>query len=306
MAEEKKTGEQPIIIKKIVKGGHGHHGGAWKVAYADFVTAMMAFFIVMWILSSSTETKESVSAYFDDPGAFMFQKGKHTIPIDLGMRPRPGNKTGNYTGEGQGKSKFTKLGESEAEEMGEYAAKFIEQAIEDSVAAAERLDDTKERMISEMQQLGEISEDLKNAVQSVKISNIDEGLRVELIESDDNLFFTVGSATLRNEITDILKILAEEIGKLPNYIEIEGHTDGRSYSKNASYTNFELSADRANSARRIMKQYGLWDGQIVKVTGFADKMLRYKSNPFDKRNRRISLIIKNLTVKELTPKMYEE
>jgi len=303
MADEKKTGEQPIIIKKIIKGGHGHHGGAWKVAYADFVTAMMAFFIVMWILSSSTETKESVSAYFDDPGAFMFQKGKHTIPIDMGLRPRPGRSVGNYSGEGQGKSKYTKLGESSEEEQGSYAAKSVKQAIEDSIAAAERLGDKIENMVSQISQLAEISEDLKNAVESVKISNVDEGLRVELIESDDNLFFKAGSSSLRNEIIDILKILAVEIGKLPNYIEVEGHTDAVSYSKNATYTNFELSADRANAARRVMNRYGLWDGQIVKVTGYADKMLKYQNNPFDKKNRRISLIIKNLTVKELIPKM---
>ena len=118
MAEEAESKEQPIIIKKIVKGGHGHHGGAWKVAYADFVTAMMAFFIVMWILSAGQEAKEEVAAYFNNPGAFSYLTGRRTIPIDTGLLPEPGKTPGDEIGEGTGQEN-TKLKKASAAQIRE-------------------------------------------------------------------------------------------------------------------------------------------------------------------------------------------
>ena len=128
--------------------------------------------------------------------------------------------------------------------------------------------------------------DLAEESENIDFQLRDEGLRIELIESTENTFFRSGSDELRDEVKDILMILAYEIGKLPNFVEIEGHTDARGYSKGARYSNWELSADRANSARRVMSQNGLWEGQIVRVSGYADKFLRYPDNPFDPKKQK--------------------
>lgn len=294
MAEDRSSNEQPIIIKKIKKGGHEHHGGAWKVAYADFVTAMMAFFIVMWILSASEETKENITAYFNDPGAFSFVTGRRTVPIDLGINNTPGTIVGERVGQGSGKSSVK---DDEFSEGDVYQAKMQlkEMATQDSINQAKLIQSmagTIQEQLSE-----EIDDDnLKKILKSVDFNYSEKGLRIDLVEDNDNLFFRAGSAELRKEVTEILKILAVEIGKLPNYIELEGHTDASGTSTGSGYTNWELSSDRANSARAVLSLYGLWEGQITKVVGYADTFLHVPENPFDKSNRRISILIKNKKV----------
>lgn len=297
MADEK-SGEQPIIIKKVVKGGGGHHGGAWKVAYADFVTAMMAFFIVMWIISASEETKKNVSNYFDNPGLFSFVTGKMTVPVDLGLKNVPGKMDGERKGDGSGKDPvLDPMDNRDTYHAIKEAIK--EKAIEDSIEAAKRLEQTAKQIKDFVTNLKEERQDLEEVLNSIVISQKDEGLRIDLIETNDNYFFKVGSAEIKNDIKIVLEELAFEIGKLPNYVTIEGHTDARSFGKNATYTNWELSSDRANAARSYMTKYGLWDGQIKKVVGYADQFLRVPENPFDNKNRRISILIQNLTAKEL-------
>ncbi len=304
MANEEKSGEQPIIIKKIVKGGAGHHGGAWKVAYADFVTAMMAFFIVMWIISASEETKQKVSNYFDDPGAFSFVNGKLATPIDLGLKNVPGKLDGERKGDGSGKNQVI---DPTDENRDDYHAikeaieqKAIEDSIiEDSILAAQKLQETAKEIQNYLSNLKEERQDLKEVLNSIVISLSDDGLRIDLIETNDNYFFKVGSSDIRGEVKSILKELAFEIGQLPNYVTLEGHTDSRSFGKSASYSNWELSSDRANAARGYMAQHGLWDGQIKKVIGYADSYLRVPENPFDNRNRRISILIQNLKASDL-------
>jgi chemotaxis protein MotB len=299
MAKDENTGEQPIIIKKIVKGGGGHHGGAWKVAYADFVTAMMAFFIVMWIISASEETKQQVSNYFDNPGAFSFVNGKLAVPIDLGLKNVPGKLDGERHGDGSGKNQVLDPTDQNRDDFHAIKQAIREKAIEDSILAAQKLQETAKEIKDYISNLKEERQDLKEVLNSIVISLSDEGLRIDLIETDDNYFFKVGSADIRGEVRIILKELAFEIGQLPNYVTLEGHTDARGFGKTASYTNWELSADRANAARGYMAQHGLWDGQIRKVIGYADSFLRIPENPFDNRNRRISILIQNLKVSEL-------
>lgn len=282
--------EQPIIIKKIKKGGHGgHHGGAWKVAYADFVTAMMAFFIVMWILASSEEVKEQVSGYFQDPGAFNFVTGKRTIPIDLGLTPE------RNKGEGKDNGKEAFVIEFEKKTMDTIEAESLYKALADSALAAKRVEVIGEKIKEEIENQLTAKPELKDIISSIKIEMTHEGLRIELIESTESLFFEVGSSILRKEAIDILRKLALEIGKLPNDVEIEGHTDSRAFKSKAIYSNWELSSDRANSARRLLESAGLWAGQAVKVTGFADRKLRNPGNPFDVSNRRVSILIKQLS-----------
>lgn len=293
---EQHSKEQPIIIKKVKKGGHhGGHGGAWKVAYADFVTAMMAFFIVMWILASSEDVKKAVVAYFQDPGAFSYITGKRTVPIDLNMQPKPGE--GNK--EGKGKGEFVISFNKEMRDS--VVQKLMEKAQEDSVQAAKRVEKTSEEVKKFLNELVAQKPELQKILENIKIEITKDGLRIELIEKSDNLFFAVGSAKLTPQAIDILKVLGQEIGKLPNNVVIEGHTDSRKYQAGAAYTNWELSSDRANAARRALLQFGLWDGQISEVVGYADKKLRNPENPFDVTNRRISILIKQMSANQFLP-----
>lgn len=290
--------EQPIIIKKIKKGGHGHHGGAWKVAYADFVTAMMAFFIVMWILASTAEVKENVQAYFEDPFAYDMwtgrPKGERPIDIDLGLKPVP--KKGDGEGNNDGDKIFSfEIDTSDANALIEQLKL---QAREDSVAAAKRIEQVGKELMEELQQLSYKKPEFEEILSSIKIEMTQEGLRIELIETSESLFFEVGSDKLKPEAVDILKQLSKEIGKLPNQVDIEGHTDSRGFAKGASYDNWNLSTDRAISARSVLANNGMWDGQIVKVTGFADNKLRNPDNPFDVSNRRVSILVRQLSAKD--------
>ncbi len=301
MADEQRGHkEQPIIIKKIKKGGgHGHHGGAWKVAYADFVTAMMAFFIVMWILASSEQVKQQVSEYFNNPSEFdIFTGEKKTgsvpVDIDLGM-------TQKKLGEGDGKGGKESIIKFDSETTDSLMSKLLHKAINDSILAHQRVEQIGKEIEKKLKDLISNRPDLEKILSSIKIEMTNEGLRIELIETSESLFFEVGSARLSREAVGILSQLAGEIGKLPNYVEIEGHTDSRGYKYGADYSNWELSADRANSARRILERNGFWEGQAVKVTGFADQKLRNPENPFDVVNRRVSILIKQMNSNQFLP-----
>lgn len=292
MAEGENTHkrEEPIIIKKKRgQGGHGHHGGAWKVAYADFVTAMMAFFIVMWILGQNEEVKKQVEAFFKDPGAFNFITGKRASPIDLNLVPEEGEGKGE-----EKKDNFFFVIPPENDSTKIASGENIKKAINDSILAAERV----KKMASEFEKFIQTklqqSPELKEILSSIKIEMTKDGLRIELLEMKESVFFEVGSSRVTQKAKDILAVLAGEIGKLPNYISIEGHTDSRQYA-GANYSNWELSSDRANASRKILESNGLWQGQVLMVTGYADRNLRNPNNPFDVSNRRISILIKPIS-----------
>ncbi len=231
---------RPIIILKK-KGGHGgHHGGAWKVAYADFVTAMMSLFIVLWLLSSSKTVQEAVGGYFRDPSGTANKKG--TLNAGAGE---------NFV--------LTK------DDM-------------------PKLKETLEEKIRQMQDF----EKLKSHVEMTVTS---EGLRIELTESAAGTFFNSGSPKVNGDGRDLLETLAQELGKLPNKLSIEGHTDSKPYAGSGGYTNWELSTDRANAARRLMQADGIRPDQVSQVRGFADQRLRKADSPLDPANRRISIIV---------------
>jgi chemotaxis protein MotB len=232
----------PIIIKKKVSHGE-HHGGAWKVAYADFVTAMMALFIVLWLMNSSRQIQKAVGGYFKDPTGTAKMVGS------------------DMTGSGEN---------------------FIV-----------KKDKMKELMKELQKAIREVPnfEKLRNHI-DMTVTN--EGLRIELTESAAGTFFDSGSTTISADGKDILKALAEELGKLPNHIAMEGHTDSKPYPPGATYTNWELSADRANAARRLVQADGIRADQITQVRGFADQRLRKPEDPQDPSNRRISLIVEYL------------
>ena len=306
--------EQPIIIKKIKKGGHGHHGGAWKVAYADFVTAMMAFFIVMWILAASNEsTKKAISEYFNDPGAFNIISGEK-IPIqksdEINLIIKGAKGKGKDKGEGRAPADTKEqigwgvgfAGSPDDIDKYKDKAKIIlvdsndmkklEKAKIDSIRYRKNVEKASEEIRKGLRETLANNPNVKEILSSIRIEMTTEGLRIELIETKDDMFFQVGSAKISPEAERILKKIAEQISPLPNEVEIEGHTDSRQYGKNAAYTNWELSSDRANAARRVLKNY-LWEGQITKVTGFADMKLRNQGNPFDISNRRVSILVKD-------------
>jgi chemotaxis protein MotB len=237
---------QPIIVIKK-KGGHGgHHGGAWKVAYADFVTAMMALFIVLWLMGSSEKVKKAVAGYFQDP------KGSASL---LGT-----TMAGNGTA--------------------------VETVVDPN---KQKLEELKKKLEEEIK----ARKDLEKLSKQIEITITSEGLRIELLEDKNGTFYESGSAHLSPSGQELLALLAMELKTLPNQLLIEGHTDAAQYSNNADYSNWELSADRANAARRLMQADGVRKDQVTQVRGFADQFLRVKSNPFDPSNRRITILVKN-------------
>ena len=254
-------GGQPIIVRKKKAAHHGHHGGAWKVAYADFVTAMMAFFLVMWLVGQSKEVKSAVAGYFRDPG--VFDQARSDGPIaggDLKLDPD--------------------------------AAPPGDPADGNGLAAGERaaLEDTAKRI---KQRLAE-SPDLRSLGRQIEIQVTRDGLRIELVDAERQTFFASGSAALAPGTEKVLELIARELGGLKNSIVIEGHTDSRPYAVTDIYSNWELSADRANAARRVMERSGLQTGQVRGVRGYADRQLRVTDEPLDAANRRVSVIVEHL------------
>jgi chemotaxis protein MotB len=230
----------PIIIKKKIVHA-GHHGGAWKVAYADFVTAMMALFIVLWLMGASEPVKKAVAGYFRDPSGHAAQ-------------------TGN--GEG-GTGQNIAIGKDDMNKL-------------------------KQKLESAMRDEPEL-EKLKDQVQMTVTG---EGLRIELLESEVGTFFESGSAQPTATGKEMLDMLAAQLGKMQNRLLIEGHTDARPYQSSNGYSNWELSVDRANAARRLMQVSGLEADQVAEVRGYAAQRLRKPDDPDDASNRRVSIVVK--------------
>jgi chemotaxis protein MotB len=233
--------EEPIIIIKKVSGHGGHHGGAWKVAYADFVTAMMALFIVLWLMNSSKPVQEAVGGYFRDPHGLAQKKG-------------------------------SALGGA-----GETAP----------VVKKEDMAKLKQDLLKLMEQLA----DFNKLKKQIEMTVTPEGLKIELMEDPKGTFFENGKAQPTPVMQKLLKVLSVEIGKLPNPVSIEGHTDAKPFSDSQTYGNWELSTDRANASRRVMQNSGLRPDQVVQVRGYADQNLRKPLQPEDASNRRVTLII---------------
>ena len=238
------TSSRPIIVVKK-KSGHGQaHGGAWKVAYADFVTAMMSLFIVLWLMNSSKQVQEAVGGYFKDP---------------------------------TGTSKLVGTDQS---------------------GSGENFTITKDDMPKLKEELQKVTRQMPNfdALKNhIEMTISSEGLRIELSESESGTFFDSGSAQPTPSGREILSLLAGELGKLPNKIFIEGHTDSKPFSRGGNYTNWELSTNRANQCRQLMQTNGVRADQVSQVRGFADQSLRDPSHPEDASNRRISVIVRYKT-----------
>jgi chemotaxis protein MotB len=252
----KDKGKKVIVVRKKKGGGHGHHGGAWKVAYADFVTAMMAFFMVMWILGMDDSAKQAVEGYFSNPVGYKKGYSSGNSPIA----------SGNSPGQLQAPS----------------SVRLIMRAYEQ-----ERLEATAGSIRTRVAEAGA----LRSLAAQVEVVVTEQGLRIELVEGGDGqTFFALGSADLKGPAREVLVMIAEELVPLGNPLVIEGHTDSAQFGS-SGYTNWELSADRANAARRVMERAGIVATRVAEVRGHADRHPRVTDDPLHPANRRISILL---------------
>lgn len=252
MAREREVPVRIIIRKK--KGGHAaHHGGAWKVAFADFMTAMFALFLVLWLVNQSSDVKAAVAGYFADPMGRANEFGSSIVP-----------------GDGAPASNAQPLNLQKIVDLHRARLTKVAQSLREKLDNVPGLESVKDK---------------------VEIELTAEGLRIQLLEDPEGVFFKTGGSDLSGRGREIMKLLGQELGALPNAVRIEGHTDARPYSGRTSYSNWELSSDRANAARRIMTANGLSDAQIVQIRGLADRDLRTPNDPLSASNRRISIMV---------------
>jgi chemotaxis protein MotB len=250
-------GKKIIIVKKKVAGHGGHHGGSWKVAYADFVTAMMAFFMVMWILGMDDKTKQAVEGYFANPVGYKKGYGAGSSPLSTGTAP-------------------TNVQKTPLRMMVRSTEQRTFEQLKDAILAKVAANDSLKAL---------------KALVDVQVTN--DGLRIELVETGDgDVYFPTGSAKMKAPTMLALRLIGTELTTLQHPVILEGHTDAAIFSAaGGTYGNWELSADRANAARRILEGVGLTDGRIVEVRGYAATKLRAVNDPLSPANRRISILL---------------
>lgn len=256
----------PIIIKKKKgHGGHGHHGGSWKVAYADFVTAMMAFFMVMWIMGLSDSTRSMVAGYFNDPMGFMKQM------------PRSNNTLGIK----QGPPSFSR-------------SKAKRSQLEDKLAMADKakLKGVKKRLEVLLTQagVGSNSLNLRALSQQVEVRMTSEGLQIEFMDKAGAVFFESGSAVVRPEAKGIVMKVGKVLAMSGRPLRIQGHTDAQQFG-DGSYDNWDLSNDRANAMRHLLKKGGVQDSQLIRIENYADHDLKRPDDPLHYSNRRVTILL---------------
>lgn len=256
-----KSSQQPIIIVRRRKQAHAHHGGAWKVAYADFVTAMMAFFLVMWLAAQDSTIRTAIAGYFQEPGLLPHEQSNGIVASGQGGIDNAGMPT---------------VVPRKPQGMLEAEQRAL-------VAAADHIK-------QHMAQFGGAG--LQGQVEVIVT---DEGLRIELVDRSQSSFFDTGSSVLLGESVGILSAIGEEVGKLANDVVVEGHTDSAAYQDGKKYDNWNLSTDRANAARRVLELHGVRPDQLKGIRGYADTALRYQDQPLDPRNRRVSIVVKSRT-----------
>jgi chemotaxis protein MotB len=298
------TGNRPIIIvRRKKKNGHEHHGGAWKVAYADFVTAMMAFFLVMWLVTAvSKEQRAAIFDYFKNPS---MEPGKSAKPAPGQMGPggastSPINLHGGLNAMSPAVAKMRDIGATAVpvvarNDLSEASAKTKtpEPPTPEQAAAAQRAAERKqlESLMAELRQAIDKSQALEPFKDQLLLDITPEGVRIQIVDAQNRPMFDVGSAHLRDYTTAILRELAPYLDSVPNHISLSGHTDMRPYPSRNGYTNWELSADRANAARRALTAGGLPDAKISRVVGLSSSVLFDKQDPQNPINRRISIVV---------------
>ena len=271
---------QPIIIKRVKKGGHVAHGGAWKIAYADFVTAMMAFFLLMWLLGSTTDgDKKGIADYFQSP-------------LKIALAGGSGSGDSNSVLKGGGESLTStvgqvKKGDVEAQRNTINLHKLKAEQMRAEVA---RLENLKQ----EIQQKMQSSEKLKEISSQIRLDMTRDGLRIQIVDDQNRPMFASGSATIAPYMKDLLRAIGSVLAEVPNRLTLEGHTDAQAFpGGDRGYSNWELSSDRANASRRELIAGGLADDRILRVQGLASSQPFDEKDPLAPTNRRISIIVMN-------------
>ena len=272
--------QKPIIIKRIKKVSGGHHGGAWKIAYADFVTAMMAFFLLMWLLGSTTQgDKEGIAEYFKTPLKIALAGG---------------------AGSGDSSSIIKGGGEDLSRRMGQVKRGDIEEIkrtinLEAAQAERQRLElEQFKKLKKRIEQVIEANPSLTNFKKQLLLDITTDGLRIQIVDEKNRPMFSIGKAELQSYTKDILHEIGKMLNEVPNRVSLSGHTDATPYpSGEKSYSNWELSADRANASRRELIAGGMDSDKILRVVGLSSAVLFDKEDPFSPSNRRISIIVMN-------------
>lgn len=269
---------QPIIVKRVTRKDHGHHGGSWKIAFADFAVAMMAFFLVMWLITVATpEQLRSISGYFNDP--IGFNEGGSPWAIDLGGSPEVAPQTTlNQTPQETGQQEVS---EDSARELADQA---------------ERRD--MEMLLQELQNQIDSEPVLQRFKDQILIEITQDGLRIQIVDAENRPMFASGSAQLQPYFEEILLSLSDTIAKVKKKISVSGHTDGQPYAGRRGYGNWELSSDRANAARRTLLAAGYPEEQVARVVGYADSALFDREDPLSPINRRIDIVVLNRQAEE--------
>ncbi|HEY1148433.1 MAG TPA: flagellar motor protein MotB, partial [Pseudoduganella sp.] len=273
MAEE---GLRPIIVKRIKKNGGGHHGGAWKIAYADFVTAMMAFFLLMWLLGSTTKGDlNGISEYFK-------------TPLKVAMQGGAGSGDSSSVIQGGGKDLTRRTGQVRASDDPAVKKTY------NLTAAKAALEAEEKARLQTLRQRIEMTIDTSAQLQKFKnqllLDFTSEGLRIQIVDEKNRPMFALAKADLQPYTREILEAIAPVLNDVPNKIGLSGHTDSTPYFSETGYSNWELSADRANASRRALVQGGLADNKILRVVGLAGAAHLDRQDPFNPINRRISII----------------
>jgi chemotaxis protein MotB len=245
--------ETPIIIVRKKIYPHAHHGGAWKVAFADFMTAMFALFLVLWLVNQSSDVKAAIAGYFQDPLGRASEFGSSIVK-----------------GEGAQSQMARPLAPAQVLDMRIDRLQHIAEDIKEKMGKVPLLDSLKGH---------------------IELTMTQEGLRIELLEDSTAKFFESGGAALSDRGRVLVSLIGQALSQDSNQIMVEGHTDARPYNSTTGYTNWELSADRANSARRVLNEAGVRPKQVSEIRGFADKHLRYPADPNDPRNRRVTITL---------------
>lgn len=303
-----------IVIKKVKKGGHGgHHGGAWKVAYADFVTAMMAFFLLLWLLNATTEEqKMGISNYFDptaisrstrsgsggllggtsitQPGALKSAGSPPMVSTPTVARPQA-EETESVEPDSDDPENIESRTGSDEDEEGTITQQQLEQLLQQQEAAREAAQFAEAEQLIRKAIEESDDQELKEAAEGLEIQSAKEGLRIQLLDQEKVALFPLGSDEMHDRTRKLLEKVAEIIKKLPNKIKISGHTDARPFAAGSQRTNWDLSTERANASRRTLNEFGVDDSRIAQVVGMADRDPIEPNDPMAPANRRISIVL---------------
>ena len=271
---------QPIIIKRIKKNGHAVHGGAWKIAYADFVTAMMAFFLLMWLLGSTSEgDKKGIADYFQSP-------------LKIAMGGGSGSGDSSSLVKGGGNDLTSTSGQVKKGDVAQPRSTINVHKLRDELRKAEaaRLQELQEQVETELRNNAKLAQ----FSAQIKMDMTRDGLRIQIVDALNRPMFDSGSASVKPHMRDILRAIGSVLGEVPNRLTLEGHTDAQAFpGGDRGYSNWELSADRANASRRELVGGGLTEERVLRVQGLASSQPFNRNDPVDPQNRRISIIVMN-------------